>query len=377
MRAGVRRQTMIGMTNPLILTRDPTLHEELQRLAAAAGVVPEVTEEPTAALCNWASATVVLVGVDLAEEVAALEPPRRVGVHLVGWGRLPDHAFRSALSLGAENAAELPHSDSWVLEVLADSSEADEPAGVTIGVAGGSGGAGATTFACALAQTAARDGATCLLDLDPFGPGVDQVLGMERAEGIRWDALQQTTGRLGARALRDAMPRRDDLGVLTFGCGGLEVPETLQPFAARAAMGAATRGHRLVVLDLPRTGGDLTEELMARCQALVVVARPSLTGLSSAARFVSRASRSGPLSLVLRGPGVGPVEAAKVVGAPVLTTMPDQRGLDEAIDLGQGPVRSRRGVLAKAARRVLDVLGPEALASPRRPIRVPDTGSAA
>ena len=34
--------------------------------------------------------------------------------------------------------------------------------------------------------------------------------------------------------------------------------------------------------------------------------------------------------------------------------MPDQRGLDEAIDLGAGPVRSRRGALARAARQVAE-----------------------
>jgi hypothetical protein len=37
---------------------------------------------------------------------------------------------------------------------------------------------------------------------------------------------------------------------------------------------------------------------------------------------------------------------------PVLATMGDQRGLDEAINLGAGPLRSARGPLARAARKV-------------------------
>lgn len=351
-----------GMTNPLIITRDQALHDELQRLAAAAGVVPDVTSDPAAALRSWSTASVVLLGADVADELAAIEPPRRVGVHLVAWGHLPDEAFRTALALGIENVVELPGCDSWVLEVLADSSERFDVDGVTIGVVGGSGGAGATTFSCALAMMAAREGPACLIDTDPLGPGADQVLGMERLDGVRWDALQQTTGRLGARALRDALPRRGDLGVLTFGAGGPSGVETLQPFAARAAVAAATRGHRVVVLDLPRAGGDLAEELMARCQSLVVVTRATLPGLSSAARFAELARRSGPLALVVRGSGVDAAEAQRLVGAPVLAAMPDQRGLDEAIDLGQGPVKSRRGVLAKAARDVLRAVGPAAAA---------------
>ena len=40
------------------------------------------------------------------------------------------------------------------------------------------------------------------------GPGVDRVLGLEDHDGFRWDALCQTTGRLSARALREALPRR-------------------------------------------------------------------------------------------------------------------------------------------------------------------------
>jgi hypothetical protein len=35
---------------------------------------------------------------------------------------------------------------------------------------------------------------------------------------------------------------------------------------------------------------------------------------------------------------------------PLLATMSDQRGLDESINLGAGPARSRRGALARAAR---------------------------
>jgi hypothetical protein len=44
------------------------------------------------------------------------------------------------------------------------------------------------------------------------------------------------------------------------------------------------------------------------------------------------------------------------VGAAVLAEVPDQRGLVESVDLGLGPVRSRRNGLARAAAQVLDSL---------------------
>lgn len=349
------RGTLACMTNPLIITRDRALLDELARLSAAAGVSPDVVAEPAQSLRAWGTAPVVLVGADVAADLAALQPGRRAGAHLVGWGRMPDEVFRVAIALGIENVAELPRSGSWVLEVLAESEEQLGAAGVTIGVIGGSGGAGATTFACALAEAASWRWSTCLIDVDPLGPGSDAVLGMERIDGIRWDALQQSTGRLGARAFRDSLPAREELRVLTWGARPSSV---LQPFAARSALSAATRGHRLVVLDLPRAGGDLVDELMARCQSLVVVTRATVPGLASAGRFVAHALASGPLAQVVRGNGVEVAEAARVVGAPVIAAMADQRGLDESIDLGRGPLKSRRCVLAKAAEEVLRVCGP-------------------
>jgi secretion/DNA translocation related CpaE-like protein len=289
----------------------------------------------------------------VAAELADLGPPRRPGVHVVGWGPVPDEAFRVAVRLGAENVAELPRSDQWLLEALADAGERAVRDAVTIGVVGGSGGAGATTFACALAVVAARHGPACLLDADPQGPGADQVLGFDRTDGVRWDALQQTTGRLSARALHDALPRRNQLGVLTWSAG----PQgPLPAFAAREAMSAAVRGHDVVVVDLPRSADPVTEELAARCRHLVVVARSSIPGYASAARLVSRLSASGPVGAVVRGPAVDERDAGAVLGVPVLTTMGDQRGLDEAIDLGLGPLRSRRSVLGRAAARVLATL---------------------
>jgi hypothetical protein len=51
------------------------------------------------------------------------------------------------------------------------------------------------------------------------------------------------------------------------------------------------------------------------------------------------------------------------VGLPVLAAMADQRGLAESIDLGLGPLRSRRGPLARAASDVLDRCRVQAVAA--------------
>ncbi|WP_244931071.1 septum site-determining protein Ssd [Nocardioides sp. W7] len=342
------------MNPPLFVTRDETLLDELLRLAAAAGVTPEVAADAGAALRSWTAAPLVLLGSDLAGEMARLAPPRRAGVHLMSWGTSPDGLFRVALDLRAESVTDLPRSDAWLVETLTDLGDERPARGLVIGVVGGSGGVGATTFACALGQVAGRTGPAVVVDTDPLGPGIDRVLGLEGRDGIRWDALCQTTGRLSARSLREALPRRDGVGALTWDAGTRGTRGTLQAFAVREALSAAQRGHDTVVVDLPRSGDPIVDEIAARCDLVLVLVAPTVAGVASAGRVCARLPDRGGARLVVRGSGLDPAQVARVTGVPVLAQVSHQRGLDEAIDLGLGPVRSWRGPLGRGAGAVLD-----------------------
>lgn len=338
------------MAAPLFITRDETLLDELLRLAAAAGVTPDVAPDGVGGLAGWSGAPLVLVGTDVAAELAALRPRRREGVHVVSFGGFPDDSMALALALGAENVGDLPRSGEWVVELLTDLGDEHPRRAWTVGVVGGSGGAGATTFAAALGQVAAARGPTLVIDADRLGPGLDRVLGMEGRTGVRWDELCRTTGRLGAASLREGVPRRATLGVLTFYAG---TQPQLAGFAVREVLGAAQRGHDTVVVDCPRVRDEVLDEVLARCDRVVVVTRPSLAGLTSTERLVAGLPDPRRAALVLRGAGLDPHEVGRVLTTPVLARMADQRGLGEAVDLGLGPVRSRRGPLARTAREVL------------------------
>lgn len=342
------------MTAPLILTRDQSLLEEVLRLAAAAGVTPEAVDVG-AALQRWSTAPVLLIGVDVADELAALGPPRRRDAWVVAWGGVPDGVFRTAVALGVEGVVELQRSASWLVEVLTDLGDRADRAsdGLVVGVTGGCGGAGATTLACALAQEAARRGRAVVVDADPLGPGADRILGLDDVEGARWDALCATTGRLSSRALREALPRRQGLGVLAWRPGE---PASLQAFAVREVLSAARRGHDLVVVDLPRRTDPLVEEVVARCDRLLVVVLPTVAGVAAAVRTCAHFRDPTRVRLVVRGTGVDPRAIARATGVPVLLQMSEQRGLAEAVDLGLGPVRSSRGALGRAVGEVLDQL---------------------
>ena len=334
--------------NALLVTASPEIRDAVLRLSAAAGVEPDVCASPGAALAAWSGAVVVLVGTDVADELAAVAPARRGAVHVVGPAP-GESAFRAAVTLGAESVIDLSGGSGWLGELLADVGERAGP-GRVIGVVGGSGGAGATTLACALGQWHAARGPTLLLDTDPLGPGLDRLLGLEEVDGARWESLTDTAGRLGAQALRDSVPRRGQLGVVTW--SGLR--RRLDLPTVRRILTAGRRGHDLVVLDLARHGGAGLVELADRCDELLVVSRASVPGLAATARLVAElgGGRQGRAGLVLRPGGVGDADAERATGLPLAAAVGDQRGLSEALDRGSGPLGSR-GPLVRAVRDLL------------------------
>jgi secretion/DNA translocation related CpaE-like protein len=330
----------------LLLTSTTSLHDAVVPLCAAAGVEVQVGAEPDLALAAWSEADLVLVGVDVADRVVELAPPRRPGVYVVGVAP-GDAVFRAAVELGAASVVDLPQGAEWLVDALADVGERVSP-GRTIGVVGGAGGSGATTLACALAQSHAARAPTLLVDADPLGPGLDRLLGMEDLAGVRWEGLVETAGRLGARALRESVPRRDFLGVLTW--SGLR--RRLDVPTARRILPAAVRGHDLVVLDLARQGGPALAELVDRCDDLLVVAPATVPGLAATARLVADLGRSARAGLVVRPGGLSDADAEQVTGLPVVAAVADQRGLAASVDRGLGPLAGR-GPLARAARDLL------------------------
>ena len=184
------------------------------------------------------------------------------------------------------------------------------------------------------------------------------MLGLESADGIRWDSLLQTTGRLSSRSLREALPRAGDLSVLTWPA---DRPAVLQAFAVREVLSAGRRGFEAVVVDLPRHPDAAVEETISRCDHVVLVSTLTVPAVTAAARVAHRLPEGGPARhLVTRGTraGVTPDAVSRLLQIPLLASMGDQRGLDEAINLGAGPAPSRRGALARAARAGAELLAP-------------------
>ncbi|MFE6646290.1 septum site-determining protein Ssd [Nocardioides sp. NPDC057772] len=337
-------------SEPLVITSDSLLAAEAARLAAASGVTVEECTDAAGALRRWQRPPLILLGADLLVEMASLRPPRRDGVYVVGWCSTGEPLLRAALEVGAETLLELPSAEAVVAGLLADVSDGEGGDGMVVGVLAGSGGAGATTYAAALASLGADRGPTLLIDADRLGPGAGRVLGLDEIPGVTWGDLGQTAGRLGARALREAVPHVGSLGLLGWPSGEVTSP---RPEVVREVIAAARRGHDLVVVDLPRESDPGTGALLSGCDVVLVVVRGNVTGTASAARLISRLPERDRVRVVVRGRAAEPEAVGRALGLPVIASMADQRGLSEAIDLGLGPIRSKRAPLARAAAEVL------------------------
>ncbi|MET7881854.1 septum site-determining protein Ssd [Streptomyces avermitilis] len=329
---------------PLIITEDVELLDDLLRLCAAAGARPVVHHAVPEGRGTWEAAPLVLVGDDAARRVRGAA--RRRGIVLVGRDQDDSGVWRRAVEIGADHVLLLPDGEQWLVDRIADVAEGVGRPALTVGVIGGRGGAGASTLACALAVTSARQGRrTLLVDADPLGGGLDVLLGGETAEGLRWPAFAASRGRVGGGALEESLPELHALRVLSWDRGdAVAVP----PQAVRAVLAAARRRGGAVVVDLPRRVDEGAAEALAQVDLGVLVVPAELRAIAAAARVASAAGMVlGDLRVAVRGPyapGLDDREVARLLGLPLLGEVPAEPPVPDG---GVPPGGAARGPLAR------------------------------
>jgi secretion/DNA translocation related CpaE-like protein len=285
--AGPRRGAEGGgmdLALPLIATADEDVLDDALRWCAAVGSTPEVAPDVTAVRRAWRSAPVVLVGDDLAQDLARARLPRRD--HVLVLARDGADVWPLAVALGAVDVVTRAD-EARALDALTVALDGRGEA-CLVSVVGGVGGAGASTLAASLALAGAERGLqSLLLDADPLGGGLELLLGTESVDGLRWHDLGVAAGPVAAESLADALPRQGQLAVLSFGRDG---PDEL-PAALGGVVDAAVRGFDLVVADVPRHVDLAGAELAGRSVLTVVVVPEEVRAVASSRRVLDRLVR--------------------------------------------------------------------------------------
>ncbi len=334
------------------------MRAELDRVAAAAGVrVVHAGDVSPVSRKSWAAAAAVVLDARAAASCGRWALPRRDHVTVLTVGEPEATTWAAAVGVGAEHVLRLPEQEAALVEELAEAAESsrdDGSRGHAVAVIGGCGGAGASLLAVALAQAAAD---ALLMDLDPWGGGLDLLLGGETTPGLRWPDLALQGGRLNWSAVRDALPRHRGVSVLSGTRRGYE----LDAGPVHAIVDAGRRGAVSVICDLPRRFTDASQAALSAADLVVVVSRCDVRACAATGALAPVLASINPnIGLVVRGPSPGGLRAAdiaEIAGLPLLAAIKAQPQLAEQVDRG-GLRLGRRSALAVAARQVLDVLPP-------------------
>jgi len=339
----------------LAVLTDPELRDEFDRVAAAVGVRVVHAGGSRVSRKTWSAAAAVVLDEAAADRCGEAALPRRAHVSVLTLAEAATATWAAAVAVGAQHVLRLPGQERELIHELAEAGESardDGRRGHVVAVLGGCGGAGASLLAVAVAQTA---GDALLVDLDPWGGGIDLLVGGETTPGLRWPDLALEGGRLNWTAVRDALPRLRGVSLLSGTRCGYE----LDGAPVDAVVDAGRRGGVAVVCDLPRRLTEATQVVLDAADLVVVVSRCDVRACAATAAMAPVLAAFNPnLGLVVRGPAPGGLRAAEVAditGLPLLASMKAQPQLAERLERG-GLRLGRRSALSVAARRVLAVL---------------------
>ncbi len=322
-------RTMGDESTCLLATRDPSLIDAVAATALALGTAVTVVGDREELRASWPGAAVRLVGVDMVARAAEM---------VDGGGRTwvvgqPDAELLAASAELGAPALALPQSSSQLAEVLTRGRE-PEPSAVVVAFYGGSGGVGTSSLTVAAALLAARRGnKVAAIELAECGGGLDLLMGLEAARGVRWNELGDASGELGR--LDEQLLAGDGVSLLAMGRDSSARPTRSALAAVLRSLG---RSQDLIVVD---AGDGQRLEWLGAVQPVIVVAA-HVRGVAAARMAAEQHGPARAQLLVRTGPGASlpPGAVAEALGLPLLGSIRHDRAVAKLAATGAGIISS-------------------------------------
>lgn len=339
----------------LAVISEPELAAGADRVVAAVGARTVRAQTPSRR--SWLAAGAIVIDEPGAARCVRAGLPRRESIVLVTAREPSAAAWAAAVGIGAQHLCVLPDQEADLVRQLARATESGPlpgHGGTVLAVVPGRGGAGASAFAAALA---CRADDALLIDLDPCGGGIDLLLGGESTPGLRWAELKVHSGRLSWAALREVLPRRLDVSILS----GTRDFHEIDSGAAAAVLDAGRRGGTTVVCDVPRHLTSAAVCALEFADLVVVVTTCDVRATAATSAMLAAVRNVNPaVGLVVRGPSPGGLRAKDVADAaasPLLAAMRPEPMLAQRLEHGglrlrrHSPLRTAADTVLAVARR--------------------------
>lgn len=287
---------MAVQDRPLLVSAATDLIDEVVRLASSAALEVLVVPDLHQAQRFWMTAPLVIVGSDVSQEAPVGKRARLVVAHVNADidGEVSDvgrDVWRFAVHLGAEHVVELPDGQAWLVDAFRECVEGPVRHGIVLPVFASSGGVGASTLSANLALVATRLGRRGLLvDADPWGGGIDLLVGLENSPGARWTDVQHVSGHLPAGHLDAALPRAGGVPVLS--CSRVE-PSGPTAESMAAVLASARRSNDVVVVDSSKVVDEVYRVIVDECRVAVLLVGDHVRSVASAGQVAARLKRGG------------------------------------------------------------------------------------
>lgn len=312
----------------LLVTRDDRVITEFQKIAAVTQTPLVIESEPNA--IDLSNAYRVFVASDCAQ--ANLNHPEIV---LVVIGTTGPETWRFAAKLSANHIAVIPDSRDWLVAHL---SAPVTQKGLCVAIIPGAGGAGASLLSAGLAFHARQlFSDVVLVDLDENSAGLDVVLGIETAPGMRWQDFHSLTGSISGSDILRGLPARDGVALLTHNDS-----ETLPDKLLRDTIIQQLRGvSGLVIIDFPRFTNQISAtEILKQCDVAFVVTPSTVRGSASTKKGIAHISKHVKnVELVIRnlpGTNLDALKIAQSLDVPLAGVVNSDPRIVEQIEQGFG-----------------------------------------